>query len=120
MTVALRAACFNRVVHSRTQNLQRFDFAVIILLPGVIRTVAGFGYGPLTDVLFDGKWLRGTDASKHDADEPADIVRALYQFSSYRVSKTSWPTQALFFLLGAFALGSVLKFLDFTPRVGIR
>ena len=69
-------SCASVLVWSR--KLRWHDLWPILLICGVasfffVRTVASHGHGPLTDLILDGKWLRGTDASKYDADEPVDI-----------------------------------------------
>jgi len=74
-----------------------------------VTAVEGKGYGPLTDVIGDHKWLRGMDVSTAGTEEPEDIVRTLYQFSSYSSIKTSWPIVTFFAMFGALALGSVLS-----------
>jgi hypothetical protein len=78
-----------------------------VLVVGMQRTLHQLAYSPLPDVLGDRKELRGACEVRGD-EEPDDIVRSLYQFSSYGTSKTTWPILGIFSIIGAVVLGCVL------------
>lgn len=88
-------------------------FALLLLLfvacIGMLLCLSKNAYGPLTDVLGDGKWMRGECIGDGDYEEdPEDVVRTLYQFSSYDTVKTGWPVVLLYSFLGSIGLGSVI------------
>ena len=65
-------------------------------------------YGPMTDVLGDGKWMRGCTNEPVSQDDVDNIVKTLYQFCGYDRIKTSWPCVLFFSFLASLALGSVI------------
>lgn len=89
------------------------DTAILVLLVtgaflATIPVFRGVAYGPYTDVLSDFKIKRGACEVTGDEDL-GDIVRALYQFSSYESVRTTWPVSTLFLLIGAIVSACVVR-----------
>jgi len=89
------------------------DAAILVLLMvaaflALIPAFKGAAYGPYMDVLGDFRVKRGACEVTGDEDL-GDIVRALYQFSSYDSVRTTWPVSTLFFLIGAIISACVVR-----------
>ena len=65
----------------------------------------GSAYGVAADVL--GLTSERGACEVSDDDDPAAIVRSLYQFASFPSTRTSWPVVFLYSLLAAIALRSL-------------
>jgi hypothetical protein len=83
-----------------------FTAFILVGLVGVCNLFSGAGYSAYTDT--DTKTYQG-DCNIGEGDTEESVVRELYRYGSYNMSKTDWPVRLMFAIFGALSLAAVAR-----------
>ena len=95
-------SCFIVVAWTGQEDLWLVGFILTVLCAFLLPLGKGTSYGVASDVVGLASERGVCDVSEHD--DPAAIVRSLYQFASFPTTRTSWPVVFLYSFLAAIAL----------------
>ena len=98
-------SCIIVVVWTGQEDFWLVGCILTLICASLVPLGTGSAYGVAADVL--GLTSERGACEVSETDDPAGIVRSLYQFASFPTTRTSWPVVFLYSLLAAIALRSL-------------